>query len=186
MATDKESTHGITTTQLDGKLIFDVSGVGKLTFDPAKASAENRARAMMIRSFKDRIGDAAAKSRDTATGLSADPQDKFDAMKVIVDHLESGSTEWNIKAGDRAAIGDGHWLAKAMVELGKAADITAATARIKTLADTKYGGQLGKARAALMASVPVGTRANEMKAEALLEKPAGSLNSDDLLGEMEG
>ena len=186
MATDKESTHGITRTILDGKLVYDVAGVGKLVFDPAKASAENRSRAMMTRSFSDRIGDAAALPRDKDTGLSASPQDKYDAMKAIVDHLESGSTEWNIKAGDRATIGDGHWLAKAMVELGKARDPAHAAERIKALADRDHKGQLGKARAALMASVPVGTRANEMKAEALLEKPAGSLNSDDLLGEMEG
>src|SRR3954469_698378 len=51
----------------DGKLIWSYDGIGSLSFDPTKASATNRARAI-VHGFKQRIIDAAAKDTDKATG----------------------------------------------------------------------------------------------------------------------
>lgn len=87
----------VTMVKLDNKLIFTVKGVTeKLEFDIDKASAENRARAM-VHGFKQRISDGAALSADTETGKAASPEAKFARMKSLVDHYMSGSTEWAIR-----------------------------------------------------------------------------------------
>lgn len=84
-----------TTLTSDGMIEFRVLGAGAFVFDPSSASAQCRARAM-IGGFVQRISNGAALSRDTATGKSATPQDKFDAMKRLADHYATGSGEWGM------------------------------------------------------------------------------------------
>ncbi len=60
-----------------------------IRFDIGNASVENRAYAM-FHGFKQRIVDAMAADQGTAIA------DKLDAARAIVDHLTSGSKEWNI------------------------------------------------------------------------------------------
>lgn len=96
--TKKPRANSIITTKVwQRNLHISVAGVGEMVLDVDKVSAENRSRAM-YHGFEQRIRDAGALLRNTANGASASAQDKFDAMKRIVDHLASGSTEWNIKA----------------------------------------------------------------------------------------
>lgn len=85
----------VTHSMQDGKVVFNVLGAGSFAFDPDKASAENRARAM-IHGFVQRISDGAARLRDTKTGASASVEEKFAMMKRIADHYQSGATEWRL------------------------------------------------------------------------------------------
>lgn len=105
--TKKPRANSIITSKVwQRNLHISVAGVGELVLDVDKISAENRSRAM-YHGLEQRIRDAGALLRNTANGASASASDKFEAMKRIVDHLASGSTEWNIKAaaGGRADSG---------------------------------------------------------------------------------
>ena len=50
-----------------------------------------------LHGIKQRVGDAAALSRDTETGLPATESAKFEAMRRVADHLQSGSEEWDLR-----------------------------------------------------------------------------------------
>lgn len=81
--------------KIDGQLVrFSVKGAGELVLDVAKIHTANRARAEM-HGFVQRISDAAAMARDSKTGASATPQEKFAAMKRLVEHYGSGAEEWS-------------------------------------------------------------------------------------------
>lgn len=81
--------------KIEGQLVkFAVKGAGDLVLDLAKVNSANRARAE-LHGFVQRISDAAAMARDSKTGASATPQQKFEAMKRLVEHYESGSEEWS-------------------------------------------------------------------------------------------
>jgi hypothetical protein len=51
--------------------------------------------------FGQRIGDAAAMERAARGGKSASPREKWEAMKELVDHYNSGAEAWSPKRGDR-------------------------------------------------------------------------------------
>lgn len=85
-------THDVDT--LKSIVTFNVLGVGSLSIDFVNVSQENKHQAM-IHGFIQRISDAAAISRDTETGQPATAQEKFDAMKKLVGHYESGTSEWS-------------------------------------------------------------------------------------------
>lgn len=134
----------------DGKMVFDYPGIGVLTFDPAKVSAVNRARAMN-HGLKQRIVDGAALNADKATG-KVSPQDKFDEMKRVIEHLESGSDEWNLKPS--AAPGAASYVTQALVHLKTyqghdTSDTEKANAFVQAVSKIeKLGlkGEMGKAR----------------------------------------
>ena len=81
----------------DGTQIYSV-GTDAFTFDPAKASAKNRAYAEQY-GFRQRIQDKAAMSRNPETGEAASPREKFLAMKAMAEHYEAGGEEWNLRTG---------------------------------------------------------------------------------------
>src|SRR5258706_8379776 len=95
-ATKAQSNFTITTDRErpDGRILFRVKGAGEFTFAPAKASEANRARALR-HGFVQRLSDAAAKSRDTATGQPASPASKLAAMQTLATHYESGAEGWS-------------------------------------------------------------------------------------------
>ncbi len=177
----------------DGKLTFDFGVHGKLVFDPDKASAQNRARAM-VHGFKQRIIDAAALSAG-ADG-KVDVEAKVAEMRRVIEHLESGSTEWNLKP---AAAGAGSYVTKALVRLATygGQDVSTpelANAYVKALADSTkpeivkfgFGGQVAKVRAWLEAnSAKVRTAIEAIKAEELAAAKV-DVDADELLGELEG
>lgn len=118
-----KSNSTITHRRVDGKIEFTVLGAGVFTFDPDKVSAENRARAM-IHGFLQRISDRAAISRNPENGQPATPQDKFERMKAMAEHYESGTTEWGLRAPATPGVDSGLTI-RAMIRAGLGADVEA-------------------------------------------------------------
>lgn len=75
-------------------IMFSVKGAGNLILNTREVSEANRNRAM-LHGMVQRISDAAAMARDSKTGASATPQEKFEAMRRLVEHYQSGSGEWS-------------------------------------------------------------------------------------------
>lgn len=75
-------------------ITWQVKGAGALTLDVSKVNQVNKERAM-LHGFVQRISDAAAMARDSKTGASATPQEKFAAMQRLVEHYQSGSEGWS-------------------------------------------------------------------------------------------
>jgi len=86
-------------------LVFTVPQVGKFEVRLSGLSQAIRDRAT-LHGLKQRISDKAAIPRDTATGLSATPQQKFDAMKALADHYMTGTDQWDLRGPGKQA-GDG-------------------------------------------------------------------------------
>lgn len=76
-----------------GEIVFEVKGAGKLTMHMGRLSEAVKARAA-IHGMVQRVSDAAAIARDTETGAAATPAEKYAAMKALVEHYESGTSEW--------------------------------------------------------------------------------------------
>lgn len=144
----------------DGKMVFDFPKIGVLTFDPSKVSATNRARAMN-HGLKQRIVDGGAVDADKKTGKT-DPREKYEEMKRVIDHLESGAEEWNLKPSVRVNVA-ASYVTKALIALGKYQGFDVSTSelanafvlKIANLEKLGLGGQVGKAREWLEASSKV-------------------------------
>lgn len=153
-------------SMVDGKLVWDYPGLGRLVFNPDKASATNRARAMVF-GFKQRIIDAAALDADATTG-KVDPKAKFAEQQRMIEHLESGSEEWSLKPQAGAGTGQVSYVTKALVQIGQFSGASAglpgkvdvstaelANAFVKRVAEFPprgLKGEMGKARSWLEAN----------------------------------
>lgn len=119
--TESKGTTKVVTRELvmmDGACIgvlFKVAGVGQLELELAKLSAEVRESAM-VHGLLQRIGDAAALSRDTKSGKSASPEEKFKAMQALVEHYNSGATSWTLSGGARRPSDEVRLLIEALCE----------------------------------------------------------------------
>ena len=83
-----------------GTVTFTATDGASLTIHAERLHPELRAYAA-LHGLKQKVGDAAA------LGASATDADKFEAMRAIVSHLESGSDSWNlgrVGGGDSALI----------------------------------------------------------------------------------
>ena len=89
-----KSNSVISVETLGDRITFNVIGAGSLTLDLNSLSKEVLSRAA-LHGMKQRISDAAAIPRSLETGLSATPEEKFNAMKALVEHYSSGSSDWN-------------------------------------------------------------------------------------------
>ena len=102
--TPKAKSNSVITTRIEGsRIFFTVLGAGELVLDMSKMHEAMRMQACghgMIQ----RVSDGAAIPCDPETGLPATPQEKFDAMKRLVDHYESGTDQWRlvVAAGERS------------------------------------------------------------------------------------
>lgn len=177
--TDKKRANSIISKRVwQGNREYTVHGVGTLVVYPDKMSAECRAYAMG-HGIDQRVCDAAALSRDTSTGKSATPQEKFEAMRRIVDHLNSGSTDWAIRVAASSGPDAGLTLQAMMRALGKSLDgveaLIAATM-------TKRGVERGEA-------LKIWANAKQV-AQAILdikrERAEGGADAADLEAEMMG
>lgn len=88
-------THGIESQGLGGTILhFNVLGVGALHLNMDNVSGEVRVHAA-IHGMIQRISDAAAISRNPDTGKPATAQEKFDRMATLIEHYNSGTSEWS-------------------------------------------------------------------------------------------
>lgn len=96
-----------------GILVLAFSNGEKLEMNPTDLSGNIVAQAL-LHGLKQKLVDAAAISRNTETGRSATPQDKFEAVKEVYDRLLAG--EWNKRREGGTSVAGG-LLVQALVKL---------------------------------------------------------------------
>lgn len=87
--------------QHDGNILFRVPGVGEAVLRVGEVSLENRHKAM-LEGFVKRVINMAAISRNTDTGASATPAEKWARMQAAIEHYNSGSLMWAMKVAASA------------------------------------------------------------------------------------
>jgi hypothetical protein len=170
MQTKPKANSVVTHAIVDGKIVFTVKDAGTFTFDPNKASATNRARAI-VHGFIQRIADGAAISRNPDNGQPATAADKMARMQRIADHYESGAEEWAMRAATGPRKPDAGLIVLAMTRTVAKGDADRANALIDGIA-TKRGIDRDAALA-VWASV------EDVAAEATTSPPA---TSDRIVG----
>jgi hypothetical protein len=95
-ATERKAVITTEVTEDQNRITFKVRDAGELVLDLGKVNAEILTRAR-THGFIQRVSDKAAIPCDTTTGLPATPAMKLEAMRTMVEHFESGASEWNIK-----------------------------------------------------------------------------------------
>ena len=155
----------------DGALVLEFRHGETLRLHPESLAPEIQ-RAAMVHGLKQKLVDAAAISRDTATGRAATIVTKYDAVKEIFDRLTGASGEppsWNRpRAGGTG--GQGGLLARAIARY-KGVEVAAAKAYLDRLTDAQ--------KQALRVDPRIATIINELRMESA--KPAG-IDTDALLG----
>ena len=155
----------------DGTLILEFRHGETLRVHPESLAPEIQ-RAAMLHGLKQKLVDAAAISRDTATGRAATIVTKFDAVKEIFDRITGAGGEtpsWN-KPRAGGAGGQGGLLARAIARF-KNVEVSAARAYLDRLTDAQ--------KQALRVDPRIATIINELRMESA--KPAG-IDTDALLG----
>lgn len=96
----KVKRNSVVTSELleSGMIRFTVRDAGTFDFNPSKAHESLRDRAE-VHGWIQRISDAAAMSRDEATGKPASPADKLARMVALKEHYESGTEQWARSGG---------------------------------------------------------------------------------------
>lgn len=167
---------------------FAVLGAGQFTFDVRAALGASAgdgadvgamwdamptfARRAVIHGVIQRISDRAAIGRDPETGASATPQDKFDAMRELADHMQS-TGEWNLPRATGTAAPKGGVLLTALCRLFPAKPRD----EVKTWLAAKSAAE----RTALRKSEAVARIITEIEAAA-----GKGVDGDALLGELNG
>lgn len=171
-------------TLRDGKLVWTYPGIGELVLDPDKVSATNRAR-FIVHGMKQRVNDAAALDADASGRV--DPRAKFEEMKRMIEHLESGTEEWNMRPS-AGATGPASYVTQALVALGtyQGVDVSTpdlANAFVRRVAEhPKFAlkGEMAKARKWLEAN----SKIIREKIAELRAAEAPAIDADAALGEL--
>lgn len=167
----------VTTQQRESGLIaFVVADIGEIVFDPKKAHVANRAYAE-FHGWKQRHVDAAALSHDTTTGKAATPQEKYDAIKALRDHYESGVAEWSVAGGE----GTGRSLIIEAIAKVKGLTYEEAVKTVEAFAVKSYAGDTKKALAFLRTGERVMAAMDEIR-KSRAAKPA--IDADAALAEL--
>ena len=163
------------TVESDGTLVLAFRHGEVLRIHPESLAPEIQ-RTAMIHGLKQKLVDAAAISRDTATGRAATIATKFDAVREIFDRITGAGGEapsWN-KPRAGGAGGQGGLLARAIARY-KNVEVAAAKAYLDRLTDAQ--------NQALRVDPRIATIINDLRAESA--KPAG-IDTDALLGGLDG
>ena len=155
----------------DGTLILEFRHGETLRLRPETLAPEIQ-RAALLHGLKQKLVDAAAISRDTATGRAATIVTKFNAVREIFDRITGAGGEtpsWN-KPRAGGAGGQGGLLARAIARY-KGVEVSAAKAYLDRLTDAQ--------KQALRVDPRIATIINELRMESA--KPAG-IDTDALLG----
>lgn len=151
-----------------GTLILEFRHGERLVLRPDDLAPEIQ-RAALLHGLKQKLVDAAAISRDTATGRAATIQTKYEAVKEIFDRITGENPSWN-KPRAGGAGGQGGLLARAIARY-KNVEVSAAKAYLDRLTDAQKQALRGDPR--------IATIINELRMESA--KPAG-IDTDALLG----
>ena len=152
----------------DGSLLLEFRHGETLKLHPESLTPEIQ-RAAMLHGLKQKLVDAAAISRDTATGRAATISTKYDAVKEIFDRITGENPSWNRPRAGGAG-GQGGLLARAIARY-KGVEVAAAKAYLDRLTDAQ--------KQALRVDPRIATIINELRMESA--KPAG-IDTDALLG----
>ena len=156
----------------DGTLVLTFRHGEILRIHPESLAPEIQ-RAALLHGLKQKLVDAAAISRDTATGRAATITTKYDAVKEIFDRITGETPSWN-KPRAGGAGGQGGLLARAIARY-RSVPVEQAKAYLDRLADAQ--------KQALRVDPRIATIINELRAESA--KPAG-IDTDALLGGLDG
>ena len=156
----------------DGTLILEFRHGETLKLHPEALTPEIQ-RAAMLHGLKQKLVDAAAISRDTATGRAATIQTKFDAVREIFDRITGENPSWN-KPRAGGAGGQGGLLARAIARYKNVA-LEQAKAYLDRLTDAQ--------KQALRVDPRIAAVINELRLETA--KPAG-IDTDALLSGLGG
>lgn len=160
------------TVENDGTLVLTFRHGEILRIHPESLVPEIQ-RTALLHGLKQKLVDAAAISRDTATGRAATIVTKFDAVKEIFDRITGENPSWNKpRAGGTG--GQGGLLARAIARY-KGVEVSAAKAYLDRLTDAQ--------KQALRVDPRIAAVINELRAESA--KPAG-IDTDALLGGLDG
>lgn len=159
----------------DGTLVLEFRHGEVLRLHPELLAPEIQ-RAALLHGLKQKLVDAAAISRDTATGRAATIITKFDAVKEVFDRITGAGGAWPSWNKPRAggAGGQGGLLARAIARY-KGVEVAAAKAYLDRLTDAQ--------KQALRVDHRIATIINELRLESA--KPAG-IDTDALLGGLDG
>ena len=163
------------TVESDGALVLAFRHGEVLRLHPELLNPEIQ-RAAMLHGLKQKLVDAAAISRDTATGRAATIATKYDAVKEVFDRITGAGGAWPAWNKPRAggAGGQGGLLARAIARY-KNVPVEAAKAYLDRLTDAQ--------KQALRVDPRIATIINELRLESA--KPAG-IDTDALLGGLGG
>ena len=172
MATTEQKKDIEATVEDNGTLALTFRHGEILRLHPETLAPEIQ-RAALIHGLKQKLVDAAAISRDTATGRAATIATKYDAVREIFDRITGENPSWN-KPRAGGAGGQGGLLARAIARY-KNVPVEAAKAYLDRLTDAQ--------KQALRVAPQIAAIINELRAESA--KPAG-IDTDALLDGLGG
>ena len=94
MTATNTTTKAISTEIVEGRLVMTFGNGESLSVDPATLSEEIRLAAT-LHGLKQKLGDAAAISRNPDTGRSASLDDKIAAVREVFDRITAPDGTWN-------------------------------------------------------------------------------------------
>jgi hypothetical protein len=115
----------------------------------------------------------AAIERNPETGLPATPQYKWGKVAAWIEHVESGTDDWNMPKGARQTGPDVGLVIRAMIDLGKATSVEHANKKIDQLAE-----KLGKTRDEIIVSLSKDKTISVKMAELKAADRAKALGDD--------
>jgi len=147
-------------------ITFEVEGVGKLVLN-IQSMHPDITRQAMFHGMIQRIRDAAAISRDTETGLAVDPKTKFDSMRELVEHYNSGSDSWNLsRSASGITGGERGLLIRVLKKAGAKVENVEEWVKAKSIGDVK----------AMLGSAKLKPLADELRSEG-----AAKVDCDEML-----
>ncbi len=163
----------VTTDVFGSVLTLNFSTGDELTIDVNNLSEEIRTQAM-LHGLKQKLVDAAAIARNTETGLTATPSDKYFAVKVVYDRITRPDGTWNaIREGVEKQ--QGGVFMRAMMEL---------TGKTKAQLDVMTKDYTKEQFAALKKNPRIVEIMHRLEREAIAAR--GADTSDDLLAQLTG
>lgn len=158
----------------NGSLRIDVAGFAPLMVQVRDLS-DTMLEQAVLHGLKQKIVDAAALSRNPDTGRSATAEDKYNAMKEVLDRIMAG--EWNKARGDGSGTGSGGLLFAALCRLYT----TKTTDEIRAFLEGKTTAE----QAALRKNPKVAGVIESIKAERA-QSVADEVDTEDMLAELAG